>query len=522
MENSLLSSLAGKQWSKIGAKPHHGIVVPLFSLHSTQSCGIGEFPDLIPLIDWCQKVGFDVIQLLPLNDLGHETSPYGAISAFALNPIHLGLTPLPYVKEFPKLLSQISEMHALTQSQRIDYPKVYAAKEQFLREYFSLTAQRIISTAEYREFVQNNPWLEEYALFKALKVKNQWKIWEEWDSVERDIVSYQALLHQYSEEIQYHTFVQFLCFQQWREVKKEAESKHVFLKGDIPILINRDSADVWGNRSLFIMEFSAGAPPDMYAEEGQNWGFPIYNWFEIEKTGYAWWKERLKIAEGLYHIYRIDHIVGFFRLWSIRGKQSGRYGQFIPGDYAEWIPLGEKILRMMIENCTALPIGEDLGTVPPEVRQLMRQMGIAGTRVMRWERMWNEDRRFLRFEDYIPESMTTVSTHDSETLQQWWVNNPQEAKDYSHFKNWAYESSLSHEKHLEILRDSHHTTSLFHINLLQEYFVLVPGMGWQDYNDERINVPNVVSEKNWSYRFRPSIEEIISSDSLQRIIQSVK
>lgn len=523
LSDKLLRSPAGKQWSQIGVRHHHGIVVPLFSLHSKNSCGIGEFPDLIPIIDWCHHVGFDTIQLLPLNDLGRGTSPYGAISAYALNPIHLGLSQLPYLEQYPELQQQLSEIRHLTSSQRVDYPLVYLAKERFLQQYFLQASHHLTSTSEYKQFVEQNRWLEEYALFKAFKMEYQWHCWENWDPKVRDLDMdhYESLLQEYSEEIKFHIFVQYLCFKQWQEVKSRAESKQVFLKGDIPIFINRDSADVWLNRPLFLMEHSAGAPPDMYAEDGQNWGFPIYNWPEIEMMSYSWWKDRLEIAAKLYHIYRIDHIVGFFRVWAVPGGQQGRFGHFIPSDPATWIAHGEKIMRMMIENCSALPIGEDLGTVPPEVRRSLKELGISGTRVMRWERMWNEDKRFIPFQNYIPESMTTVSTHDSETLQQWWRNNPAEVQEFCRFKGWQYEEKLSPERHEEILRDSHHTGSLFHINLLQEYLALIPGMTWPNLDDERINIPGVIADRNWSYRYKPSVEEIVSNQPLQTILKRI-
>lgn len=522
VSDTLLHSLSGKQWEKIGVRHHHGIVAPLFSLHTRESCGIGEYFDLLPLIEWCSKLGLDVIQMLPLNDTGHDTSPYGAISAFALHPIYLSLSRLPYIENYPNLQQFLLEMQQLTNTQRINYPLVIAAKERFLQQYYLHASHHLMPSYDYQQFVQqNNDWLLPYALFKALKMENQWHHWEDWDHAARhpDDTRYRSLLLEYANEIQYHIFVQYLCFQQWRVVRSEAESKGVFLKGDIPILINRDSADVWHNRSLFLLQYSAGAPPDMYAEDGQNWGFPVYNWKEMEKSSYNWWKRRLSIAERLYQIYRLDHIVGFFRVWGIPVGQHGRNGFFIPQEEALWIPQGEKIMTMMLENCSALPIGEDLGTVPPYVRQFLSVLGISGTRVMRWERVWNEDKRFIPFAGYIPESMTTVSTHDSETLHQWWKNNPSEAKDYAQFKGWTYAPELTPEQHKEILFDSHHTSSLFHINPLPEYLAAVQGMTWPKLDDERINVPGTITDTNWTYRTLPSVDEIVTSEPLKQVIQ---
>jgi 4-alpha-glucanotransferase len=522
-EYFLQQSAAKKQWNAIGINHHHGINIPLFSLRSKKSCGIGEFPDLIPLFSWCREAGFDVVQLLPLNDTGKETSPYSALSAFALNPMHLGLASLPYLDRFPDLQSKLAPMQAMSKSKIIHYPEVYEARRSFLQEYFNAAYALFISDPDYQHFLKNNSWLKGYALFKALKESKYWQSWEQWPEELRDPKrdDFQQLIHKYQREIDYHSFVQHLCFQQLEKVKIAAEQEGVFLKGDIPILINRESADVWLHRHLFHLEYSAGAPPDFYNSEGQNWGFPIYNWEEHIKQNYRWWRQRLKVASHFYHIYRIDHVVGFFRIWAIPKGKPGREGKFIPEERSSWIPQGEKILRMMLEESVMLPIGEDLGSIPPLVRTCLTGLGICGTKVMRWERMWEEDKRFIKPEDYPVASMTTVSTHDSETLQLWWMKNIYEIKDFCKYKGWSFTYDLLRSRHREILWDSHHSASLFHINLLQEYFPLIPGLSWLDAEDERINVPGIVSNKNWTYRFRPYVEEIIANNQLKLAIRDV-
>lgn len=525
MQEDLLHSNAGKQWEQVDITHRHGINVPLFSLHSKQSCGIGEYTDLIPLISWVRSLGFDIIQLLPLNDPGNDSSPYSAISAFALNPIHIGLARLPYLMNYPHLQKQISEMQQLNATQRVDYPRVNALKKQFLKEYFSLVGPRIIESEEYKNFVNQHPWLIGYALFKAIKIERNWQSWEEWEEELRDPVSnsisFHRLTKQWEPEIAFHIFLQYLCFMQMKAAKSYADQQGIFLKGDIPILISRESADVWLNRRLFMTEFSAGSPPDMYSETGQNWGFPPYNWSELDKDNNSWWKQRLKTAGEFYHMYRLDHVVGFFRIWSIpRGKQ-GFEGYYIPGDESVWLSQGTRLMKMMLQFSPMLPIVEDLGNVPPIVRETLKNLGISGTKVMRWERYWDQDRSFIPYDRYISASMTTVSTHDSEPLQLWWKNNPDDAREFSEFMGWLYEEQLSSEHHRQILYASHHTTSIFHINLLQEYLFLIPGMTWSNLEDERINVPGVVSDRNWSYRLHPSIEQLIESDPLRQLMQNL-
>lgn len=519
----LLESPAGSHWKRVGVRHHHGINLPLFSLHTATSCGIGEYPDLVPIAEWCRGLGFDIIQLLPLNDTGHDTSPYSALTAFALNPINIGLTSLPYVEEYPTLAPIIKELQKLNSTQRIDYSKVNVGKEHFLAEYYEKVAPRIVSTPKYQQFLRENSWLRDYALFKTLRIHTQWQSWEKWNEERKNPSeeTIEALLKEFSNQVSYHIFVQYLCFQQLKEVKTKCNKLGIFLKGDIPILINRESADVWINRSLFKMEYSAGAPPDMYAAEGQNWGYPIYDWDAIAADDYRWWRERLKVASNLYDLYRLDHVVGFFRIWAIPPGLTGREGKFVPEDSAQWISQGETIMRMMLETSQMLPIAEDLGTISPGVRECLSELGICGTKVMRWERIWSGDKEYIKPEEYPPTSMTTVSTHDSDPLPQWWEKSIEDAKEFCRFKNWSFTYELPKQHEKEILRDSHHSGSLFHINLLQEYLFLIRDMTWPDPEDERINVPGIISNRNWTYRFRPSVEEIVSSAPLSETIKSI-
>lgn len=518
-------SPASRLWKNIGVRTHHGIVVPLFSLHSQTSCGIGEFTDLIPLFPWCKKLGLDIIQLLPLNDTGQETSPYSALSAFALNPIHLALHALPYVHQDENLQNKIRDLQKLTAAQRIPYSQIYHGKATFLRDYFQYYCDHCADKTPFQEFKEKNKnWCFDYALFKAIKIKTQWQNWELWPPEYRDPHPsfMNALPDDLAREVEFHQFVQYLCCEQFQNVKTAADAQGVFLKGDIPILINRESADVWRHRNLFNLQYAAGAPPDLYAAEGQKWGFPLYDWDALAVHDYQWWVDRLEVASRFYHIYRIDHIVGFYRIWGIPLDLPAKEGYFISTDKSTWIHHGETILRVMLEKCDMLPIGEDLGTVPPEVRLSLRELGICGTKVMRWERRWDEDGGFIDPKEYPTESMTTVSTHDSETLWQWWKEQPKEAELYATTFGMEYQPDLTYEQRMSILHASHTSGSLFHINLLNEYLALFPSLVWPDPEDERINIPGTISEINWTYRFRPSVEEIVNhaplSESFSRVL----
>lgn len=516
-------SPSAKQWKQIGIHHHHGLNVPLFSLRTKDSSGIGEFKDLIPMIDWCKSLGLDVLQLLPLNDTGLDTSPYSALSAFALNPVHLSLAHLPQAQENSLLNTMLKDLQKYNSTQRIDYQKLHIGREHFLQEYFKVYGQGILSEDGYRQFIDSNPWVKGYALFKAMKSYSGWKSWEMWPEEIKNPseTNLKTLETKFEYEIEYLSLIQYLCFRQMQEVKQYAEKAGVFLKGDIPILINRESADVWLNRHLFNMGYAAGAPPDMYSEEGQKWGFPIYNWDLLTQEDYAWWKLRLAAAQNFYHLYRIDHVVGFFRIWAIPIDRKAKEGHFEPRDKSTWIAHGKRIMRMMLESSLMLPIAEDLGVVPPDVRACLKSLGICGTKVMRWERHWEADKSFIPPEDYPPISMTTVSTHDSDTLQLWWIKSPEEAKEYCKFRGWEYSAPLSPEYQMAILYDSHHTPSFFHINLLNEYLALFPELVWPNPEDERINIPGLIADRNWSYRFRPSVEEIVENNLLADAIRDL-
>jgi 4-alpha-glucanotransferase len=477
-------------WKKIGRGPHHGFAVALFSLRTEKNCGVGEFLDLIPLIEWCRHLGLDCLQLLPLNDTGFDASPYNPLSSCALDPIYLSLWELGI---------NFSEFK---QSPRLRRNEVKKKKLEVLRAYFK---RSFFPTPEYNRFLSENLWLPEYSHFMALKEQFAFHNWKEWPP---NALGDPA-------EIEFNKFLQYLCFSQMKKVREAADKNRIFLIGDLPHLVSPDSADVWGHGALFHTELSAGAPPDHYNALGQNWGFPPFNWEAMERDGYAWWQKRFSTFANLYHIYRIDHLVGFFRIWTIKEGQKASEGTFLPADHALWMAHGQKILEMMIDNCLALPIAEDLGTIPPEIYPILKQLGICGTKILRQETM--------PYNTYEPFSLTTVSTADMESLPLWWKTHVEEAKRFCSFKQWHYESKLTKEQEIAILHDTHHTSSFFHINLLQEYLFPFPELSWLDLEESQINVPGTLLPTNWTYRFRPSLEELVKhhplADTIRKIVR---
>jgi 4-alpha-glucanotransferase len=484
-------------WQKIGMRPHHGVCVPLFSIHTKNSSGIGEFLDLIPLIDWCSSLKLDCIQLLPINDSGPDPSPYNCLSAYALDPVYLSLHALG-----------IEPIHTFKTHQLVMRSEVLALKMELLHTYFQKTFAALSQTTEYQTFLNQNPWLQTYGRFKALKAGFEGRHWRDWPKEAKPA----------QEKVDFYIFLQFHCYNQMEQVRAHASEQGVFLKGDIPILLSPDSADVWENPSLFHLDLNAGAPPDYYNKLGQNWGFPLFNWEAMRKSGFKWWKDRLKVVEKLYHIYRIDHVVGFFRIWGIEQGKKAAEGSFFPPDQSLWAAQGRELLEMMIDATTLLPMSEDLGTIPKEVYPILKELGICGIKVVRWQA---KEGHFIPFSEYEPLSMTTISTHDMDTLELWWKKYPSEVVPFAAFMGWAYHPILSSKQRLQILHAVHHTPSYFHINPLQEYLALFPELVWPNPEDERINVPGTLLPTNWTYRFRPSIEELAEHKELAKSFSEI-
>lgn len=524
LQKALLASPTGDLWKKVGIFPHHGIDLPLSALHSKKSCGIGEFLDLLPLIEWCKSLSLDVIQLLPLNDSGNDPSPYNALSSCALNPMFLSLHALPYLEECPDLQKKLEPMRELTRSQRIPYHEVKVQKLYWLRLYFLQIGSRLLKTEGFQKFVADNQsWVLPYGVFKILKDLLEQSLWQYWPDELKHLTKkrFDELVEYYWEEICFYLVLQYLSFLQLGEIKDHATRFGVQIKGDIPILVSGDSVDVWYHQEFFDLTLAAGAPPDTYSPVQQYWGFPLYRWDTKKKSQYSWWKQRLTAANHFFDLYRLDHVVGLFRIWAIPIGHPTTAGKFVPEDESLWIPQGKEILEMMVSSFPMLPIAEDLGQVPAAVKECLEQFGIAGTRVMRWQRSWQEGGRFIPFGEYPELSMTCVSTHDSETLALWWQDYPKEARAFASFKGWEYSPELSQEQRKEILFDSHHTSSLFHINLLQEYLALFPDLVWAKPEDERINIPGKILPTNWTYRFRPSVEELVAHEGLQQEMREI-
>lgn len=306
-----------------------GTAIPVSSLWSENSCGIGEFYDLLLLGEWCHKVGLDLIQILPVNDTGYQSSPYSALSAYALHPNYIRLTEIP---GHNKYIEEINKLKKKSAKKSIDFNGVLKAKLGILNKIYKANQEKIIKDPKLATWIKDNPWVVIYAVYSQLKIDNKFKRWQDWPKMkEPSQDDIQAFWDNNIKKVMFFAWVQMHLEAQLHHVAQELEKLDVCLKGDLPILMNFDSADVWAEKSFFRTELQAGAPPDMFSEDGQSWGFPIYDWKALEEADFIWWKNRLKQADKFYHAYRIDHVLGFFRIWSIpETDYSGSLGYFSP------------------------------------------------------------------------------------------------------------------------------------------------------------------------------------------------
>lgn len=301
-----------------------GTAIPVFSIRSEEDFGCGDFADLHKMVDWCVMTGQKVLQLLPVNDTTMtgtwtDSYPYNGNSTFALHPMFIRLQNAGVLKSADRMKYYEELGKELNSLDTVDYERVTHNKDAYMRELYAEKKASVERTKAYKEFVgANEYWLKPYAAFCVLRDKNGTADMSQWGEY---AVYHEAMIDQFaannSTEIKYVYFVQYFLDKQLREVRDYAHSKGVVLKGDIPIGISRTSVDAWVNPRLFNMNCQAGAPPDDFSVLGQNWGFPTYNWEEMARDGFAWWKARFRKMSEYFDAYRIDHILGFFRIWQI-------------------------------------------------------------------------------------------------------------------------------------------------------------------------------------------------------------
>ena len=315
-----------------------GVAVPVFSLRSEQSFGVGEFADLQALGEWCSATKQSIIQILPINDTSmsfswQDSYPYNTVSSFALHPLYIRLSDVGYLRgeaDRAEMEALHAELNALPE---VDYERVINAKMKYLRLLYEQLGARCLDSKSFRDFEKRNrEWLMPYAVFSVLRDKYKTADFTKWATFTKYAEKRcAAFAERNAKEVGFYYYVQYHLDRQLRKACETLNAKGIVLKGDIPIGVSPTSVDVWQNPELFITSSSAGAPPDDFAAEGQNWGFPLYNWEEMAKDGYAWWRARFAKMADYFDTYRIDHILGFFRIWAVpQGAKNALLGAFSP------------------------------------------------------------------------------------------------------------------------------------------------------------------------------------------------
>jgi len=315
-----------------------GVAIPVFSLRSDEDFGAGDFYDIRKMVDWAVLTGQKFIQVLPVNDTTMtrtwtDSYPYNANSCFALHPMYLRLSAVGTLSDPKRQAYYESIGRELNQLEEIDYERVNNTKEAFTRELFAEIGKNVVRTKAFKEFVAaNESWLKPYAAFCVLRDRTGSPDFAEWGEYSvYDAAKIDRFIKENQSDINYVCWVQMHLDSQMREVRDYAHAHGVAIKGDIPIGISRTSTDAWISPRLFNLDCQAGAPPDDFSVLGQNWGFPTYNWEEMSRDGFAWWKARFRKMAEYFDVYRIDHVLGFFRIWQIPMEQlHGLLGVFNP------------------------------------------------------------------------------------------------------------------------------------------------------------------------------------------------
>ena len=546
-------------------KPLAGLLVPLFALHGKSDLGIGDTGALRELVDWAAAQGFTMVQLLPVNETGNDNSPYNAISSVALEPTTVEITPAAVPDLSAEEIADAAQGIdlAVLNAGPVAYPLVKGLREKLLARAFENFLARTwrshgVRLRRYRKFCREEAaWLEDYALFRVLVEANggseRWDAWPEEQqsgaSARRWLAAQPAARQrEIGLRMRFRRYVQWLAWEQWAAVKKYADAKGVALMGDIPFGVSYYSADVWAEPEIFDHVWCGGCPPERVFETdpftykwGQNWGIPLYRWAALRARDFDWWRQRVRKVRGCFHLFRIDHILGFFRIYGFpwrpqlnadflplteeeaRARTGGELPHFLPHEddtdahKAANCAQGEEILRVLLEECGAFRlIGEDLGVVPDYVRPCLARLDIAGFKIPYWET--EADGEMTPGAAYPQLSVTTYATHDFEPLRaMWegWMAKIQAAerggpethpardaawREVRRLAGWAgFEvpqiMPYTDEVHERLLRALFESSAWMAIYMITDLFA----------SSQRFNVPGAISESNWSQRLNDPV-----------------
>jgi len=448
--------------------------------------GIGDLGDeLTSFLDWAASAGMHLWQVLPLNPPGYGNSPYGCVSSFAGNP--LLISPQRLLHENLLEPEDLDDVPQFTH-ERVDFDLITPLKFELLRiawrrfrDHDALAA----FAAEQRE------WLDDYALFMALKQHANGAPWWEWDRriARREAAALRRAREQHADEIRFWQFTQFLFFRQWASVREAARARGIRIIGDVPIYVACDSADVWGHRELFEIAANgqptvvAGVPPDYFSETGQRWGNPLYRWDKMRETGYRWWIARIRTNLQFADILRLDHFRGFAAYWEIPANEpTAVHGRWMPGP-------GIALFDALRAALGDLPlIAEDLGFITPDVHALREATRLPGMRILQFGFGQNDSPHLPH--RYEPHTVVYTGTHDNDTARGWFTSASQEERDAAS----AYLGCTDESVAWCLIRAAY--TSVAEMSIVPAQDVLDLGSA------ARMNMPGAEHD-NWTWRLLP-------------------
>jgi len=492
-----------------------GVTVPLFAIASSQGWGIGEFADLPLFARWLAEAGQSMVQILPINEMPPiETSPYSAMTAMALDPIYITMANVP---DFAGIGGELAldgaeqaEVKRLRQSLRIEYASIRRLKEKWLRRGFDRFLKLEVSrgsprAARFNAFVTAQSWwLDEYALFRSLHAQHDELPWTKWPGplAGADADALKGARGSLSLEITYRSYLQWIAAEQWADAKRLSWPVRVF--GDLPFMNSADSPDVWARQREFRFDATIGVPPDAFSETGQDWGLPPWRADVMAANGFTWMRSRARRYGDLYDGFRIDHLVGLYRMY-VRPIDKAHKAFFEPADEPAQIALGETIIGILLGTESNSPfaratgdkptvIAEDLGSIPPFVRESMTRLDLPGLKVLRWQRHWDRPGTPTIDPTEFPErSVATTGTHDIEPLA-------------------ATPEGETEEQRAQILQSLLSAGSSLTLIPLQDVF------GWTD----RINTPAVVDENNWTWRVKWPVDKWLNPEEAMERADQLK
>src|SRR5438552_6069464 len=535
-----------------------GVLAPLFAVRREDDLGVGDVAALREFIDWLAEIGFKLVQLLPINETGNDNSPYNAISAMAIEPTTLHLAP-----GSPKDLTRrdfdiaVADVNlAQLRQGSVKYRRVKKLKRRLLEKAFSNFSANAAEDrqSEFKKFRQEEAsWLEHYTFFRALMEQNRnSEAWDKWRTEHRTMENAREWLRHLSQDRQptfaarqnFFRYVQWIAHEQWREMKSYAAQRGLALMGDIPFGVSYYSADVFSRANEFALDWSGGAPPELHFKDdeftqkwGQNWGIPLYRWEAMRGNNFEWWRQRVRGVKRTFHLFRIDHVLGFYRIYAFPWRPT-RNKEFLPLDWNEMLARtngrvphfaprddstlengeanrreGQEYLRVVLEEAgAARVIGEDLGTVPDYVRPNLRSLGIAGFKIPQWEFYHG---RVTPGREYERLSVATYATHDHKPLRALWEDAFQRKTSTSEQSRFELEK-IAHFAGFNPEIDKNDFENDFYPAVMEALFQSEAWIAIVMITDllsrkHRFNVPGTAASSNWVRRMQRSVAQLRSS-----------